>query len=206
LLRLGVTSSLGVSLVPRAIAVLRRERQSARLAVHLLPVRELTEALLMRRLDVGLSLSAVVVPGLEATTLGSVPCVVVLPESHPLAAQPALRPSLLANVPEIGFADWQDFGRSLDLVFEAEGVQRQLAVEVGTTVSAIAMVREGIGFAIVDGLAKDGLPPGVVARPFLPEVRRDIVLARSSELGTSSLVDRLCGILTDLCCAASGTR
>lgn len=46
LLRLGTTSSLGVSLVPKAVAQLRREWPLARISVNLMPVRELGEALL----------------------------------------------------------------------------------------------------------------------------------------------------------------
>lgn len=199
LLRLGASSSLAVSVVPAAVAALRRERRAARLTVHLLPVRELGEALLARRLDVGLALTPMTLPGLETVSLGSVSCIVLLPEGHRLASEPVLRPSLLAGEPEVGFAGWQDFGHSLDLAFSQEGVERSLAVEVGTTVSAVAMVQEGVGYAIVDGLARRRLPPGVVARPFLPEVRRDVVMARSQAMGTSALLDRLGEILAGLC-------
>jgi DNA-binding transcriptional LysR family regulator len=199
LLRLGASSSLAVSLVPKAIARLRRERRLARLSVHLLPMRELAEALLARRLDVGLALTPMPLPGLASTILGSVPCIVLLPEGHALAKHAVLHPTLLAGEPEVGFAGWQDFGRSIDLAFQQEGVERLLAVEVGTTVNAVAMVREGVGYAILDGLALHGLPPGIVARPFEPEVRRDIILARSEALGASALVDRLRAILAELC-------
>jgi len=199
LLRLGATSSLAVSVVPAAVAALRRERPAARLTVQLLPVRELGEALLARRLDVGLALTPMALPGLETVSLGSVACIVLLPAGHPLAAKPVLTPSLLAGEPEVGFAGWLDFGHSLDLAFRQEGVERLPAVEVGTTVSAVAMVQEGVGYAIVDGLAKRRLPPGVVARPFLPEVRRGVLMSRSQAMGTSALLDRLGEILTVLC-------
>lgn len=199
LLRLGASSSLAVSLVPQAVAMLRRERRAARLTAHLLPFRELGEALLARRLDVGLALTPISLPGLETTVLGSVPCVVLLPQGHRLAAEPALRPALLAGEPEVGFAGWQDFGHSLDMAFRQEGVERVLAVEIGTTVGAVAMVQEGIGYAIVDGFVQRGLPQGVVARPFLPEVRREVVLVRSQALGASALLDRLGEILAGLC-------
>ena len=199
LLRLGATSSLATSLVPQAVAALQRERQSARLTLHLLPVRELGEALLARRLDVGLTLTPITLPGLASEALGSVPCVVVLPEGHRLAAEPVLSPALLVGEPEVGFAGWQDFGSSLEAAFRQEGVERRLAVEVGTTVGAVAMVREGLGYAVVDGLAQRNLPAGVVARPFLPEVRREVVMAHSQALGSSALLDRLRGILSGLC-------
>lgn len=204
LLRLGASSSLAVSLVPAALAALRREREAARLTLHLLPVRELADALLARRLDVGLALTPLALPGLESEVLGSVACVVLLPEGHPLAAEPVLRPALLAGAPEVGFAGWQDFGHSLDLAFEQEGVERRLAIEVGTTVSAVALVREGAGYAIVDGFACRTLPPGLVARPFVPEVRRAVVMAHGPALGSSALLDRLRAILARLCAGPDG--
>ncbi len=202
LLRLGASSSLAVSLVPPALAALRRERHAARMTAHLLPLRELGEALLARRLDVGLALTPISLPGLEATVLGSVPCVVLLPAGHRLVKEPVLRPRLLAGEPEVGFASWLDFGHSLDLAFGQEGVERDLVVEVGTTVGAVAMVQEGIGYAIVDGLVRRRRRPGVAARSFLPEVRRDVIMVRSQTMGASALVTRLRSILTALCAEA----
>ncbi|MGX9963530.1 LysR family transcriptional regulator [Roseomonas sp. F4] len=202
LLRLGTTSSLGVSLVPKAVARLRQDWKQARISVNLLPVRELGEALLARRLDVGLALTSVDVPGLDQALLGQVPCIVLLPADHPLAAASELGPAQLAGLPEIGFGGWQDFGHSLDLAFSAAGVERRIAVEIGNTVMAVAMVREGIGFAIVDAFARGALPPGVVARPFLPRVARDVVLLRSRMLGNPDMVDRLAEIMRGLCEAA----
>lgn len=202
LLRLGATSSLAVSILPQAVAALRRERGDARLTLHLLPVRELGEALLARRLDVGLALTPLPQPGLRTTALGSLPCVVLLPAGHRLAAEPVLRPAQLRGEPEVGFAGWQDFGHSLDLAFAQDGVERSLAVEVGTTVGAVALVREGLGYAVLDGFAALQLPPGVVARRFLPEVRRDVLMLRSEALGASALVERLHALLAAGCAAA----
>ncbi|ONG47960.1 hypothetical protein BKE38_22495 [Pseudoroseomonas deserti] len=197
LLRLGATSSLAVSVVPQAVAALKRERQEARLTLHLLPVRELGEALLARRLDIGLAMTPMPLPGLRTTTLGSLSCVVLLPEAHPLARHASLTPAELRGAPEVGFAGWQDFGHSLDLAFAQHDTLRNLAVEVGTTVSAVALVQEGVGFAILDGLAARHLPPGVVSRPFVPEVRRDVLMLQSEALGASALVDRLKELLVE---------
>jgi DNA-binding transcriptional LysR family regulator len=197
LLRLGATSSLAVSVVPQAVAALKRERGEARLTLHLLPLRELGEALLARRLDLGVTLTPIRLPGLRPARLGSLACVVLLPAGHPLARHATLRPAQLAGEPEVGFAAWQDFGHSVELAFAQEQVERNLAVEVGTTVSAVALVREGAGFAILDGLAARNLPDGVVARRFLPEVRRDVLMLQSEALGASALVDRLRALLVE---------
>ncbi len=186
-LRIGATSSLAVSAVPKAIAALRREHPAARIVFHLLPVSELAEALVARRIDLGVALSPIGLPGLETSEIGTTSCVVLIRTQHPLARRKQLGPKHLAGEPEIGFGSWLDFGRSLDAAFEQAGIERRVAIEVGTTLSAMALVREGAGVAVVDGLSARDLPPGVVARPFVPALRRRILLVRAVGLGTSKL-------------------
>lgn len=198
-LRLGATSSLSMSLVPRAVAQLRREFTDARMVVFNLAVPELEEALLMRRVDVGVALSPLVVPGLEVTEIGRVPCVALVPADHELAARPFLRPAELVELPEVGFGTAQDFGRSVESAFQRDGVQRRLAVEVGATTGAVAMVRAGAGFAIVDALTRDYLPQGVAARPLRPELHRRVLLVRTEAAGTSALTERFQSLLEAFC-------
>ena len=52
-LRVGATSSLASSLIPRALAALQREFTQAHIVLHMLPVPELEPALLARRVDLG---------------------------------------------------------------------------------------------------------------------------------------------------------
>ena len=198
-LRLGATSSLSSSLVPRAVAQLREEFATAHIIVQTLAVPELEQALLARRVDVGLALSPLLVPGLEVVVVGSVPCVVLLPQGHPLADRAALGPAELAGLPEIGFGAAQDFGRSVATAFQRAGIERHLAIEVGTTTGALAMVRAGGGFAVVDGFTYDYLPPDVVARPFEPELRRHVHLVRTEVSGTPALTGRFRALLEAMC-------
>ena len=198
-LRLGATSSLANSLVPRAVAQLRAEFPAARIIVQTLAVPELEQALLARRVDVGLALSPLLVPGLEVTVVGSVACVVLLPQGHPLAASTTLGPAELAGQPEIGFGTAQDFGRSVASAFQRAGVERQLTIEVGTTTGALALVRAGGGFAVVDGFTRDYLPPDVVAVPFEPQLCRHVHLVRTEVSGTPALTGRFRALMEAMC-------
>lgn len=189
LLRVGATSSLSISIVPTAIASLKRAHPAARVTLHLLPLAELAEALTARRIDIGLALTPLALPGIESKVLGTTTCMVVLPAGHALAGHTRLGPRDLGGQCEIGFGSWQDFGRSLDDVFAVEGTVRNVGIEIGTSVNAIALVREGAGIAIVDGLAASVLPPGLVARQFVPELTRQIVAAKPDGLGTMPLAD-----------------
>lgn len=198
-LRLGATSSLSASLVPRAVAQLRAAFKDSRIIMHTLAVPDLERALLARRVDVGVALSPLLVPGLDVVQVGSVACVVLLPAEDALAQLAVVRPSDLAGLPEVGFGNAQDFGRSIELAFQHEGVERRLAIEVGTTTGAVAMVRAGGGFAVVDAFTLGYLPQGVVARPFRPELHRPVLLVRTQSSGTPALTDRFRDLLEALC-------
>ena len=198
-LRLGVTSSLAASLVPQVVAQLRAEFSDARIILHTLAVPELEQALLARRVDAGVALSALNVPGLETVAVGSVPCVVVLRADSRQARLGVVGPTDLVDLPEVGFGLSQDFGRSIDVAFRREGVERRLAVEVGTTTGAVAMVRAGGGFAVVDNLTLSYLPEGVVARPFRPELRRSVLMVRTEAAISPTLTDRFRDLLKAAC-------
>lgn len=198
-LRLGVTSSLAASLVPQVVAQLRAEFSDARIILHTLAVPELEQALVARRVDAGVALSALNVPGLETVVVGSVPCVVVLRADSRQARLGVVGPTDLVDLPEVGFGLSQDFGRSIDIAFRREGVERRLAVEVGTTTGAVAMVRAGGGFAVVDNLTLSYLPEGVVARPFRPELRRSVLMVRTEAAISPTLTDRFRDLLKAAC-------
>jgi len=199
ILRLGATSSLSASLVPRVVAALREEFPTAHVVLQMLPVTQLEQALLTRRVDLGVALSPLQVPGLETVQVGSTRCVVLVRRDHPLAREPAIGPAQLVGLAESGFGNMHDFGRSISTAFERAGVERRLAIEVGTTTTALSMVRAGGGFAVVDGLTLDYLPPEVVARPFLPELRRPVMLVQAEGSGTPSLANRFRTLLEALC-------
>lgn len=199
ILRVGATSSLSTSLVPRAVAQLRQEFTASHIVLQMLAVPQLEQALLARRVDLGVALSPLLVPGLEVQELGRIRCVVLLPRGHVLAAKRSLGPADLIDHPEIGFGTAQDFGRCVAAAFQRAGVERRLAIEVGTTTSALSLVRAGGGFAIVDAFTLDYLPREVVARAFRPEMTRSVLMVRAEGSGSPTLTDRFRTLMVAMC-------
>lgn len=206
ILRLGVTASPGLSIVPMVVDRLRHEFPNAALTVQVLPVAQLEQALTSRRLDVGLALSAIQIPDPVFVQLGSVRCVVALPEAHALAAKAEITPADLQSLPEIGFARTTDFGASVQEMFEAACIPRTLAIEVSTAILAVALVQAGSGFAIVDGLARSYLPQGVVARKLRPALIRPLIMASTDGSGTSRLVSRFGEIVANIAATAGSSQ
>jgi len=199
ILRVGATSSLAASLVPRAVARLRQEFTSAHVVLQMLAVPQLEQALLARQVDLGVALSPLLVPGMEVQELGRIRCVVLLPRGHALAAKRSLGAAELMGHAEIGFGTTTDFGRSIARAFQQAGLERRLAVEVGTTTTALSLVRAGGGFAIVDAYTLDYLPRDVVTRAFRPALTRPVLMVRAEGSGSPTLTDRFHALMRTLC-------
>lgn len=87
--------------------------------------------------------------GLEARELTSVPFVVLLPSSHPLAGQAAIRLEELAGERFVDMLSGFGNRRTVDRVFDNAGIQRRVQVEVPDVTSVPDYVRAGLGVAVV---------------------------------------------------------
>ena len=78
--------------------------------------------------------------------------VAVLPAAHPLCAKRRLAPADFAGQPFVSFHPRDRYRQIVDKLFADAGVDRQLAVEIDNAVAVCAMVRHGLGLAIVNPL------------------------------------------------------
>lgn len=202
ILRIGATSSVASSIVPRAIARLRQEVPGVFVTLQMLAMPELELALSSGRVDIGIALSPIVAPASEIAAIAAIPCVVLLRREHALAGRAAITLTDLAGMPEIGFSPMQDFGRAIATAFREAGIARTLQIECGTTTTALALVRAGGDFAIVDAFTRDYLPPDLVAPLLEPRLLRPLVLVQAPGSGTPALAGRFHTILTELAAEA----
>jgi len=92
--------------------------------------------------------------------------VCVLPDGHPLLAKRVLRPKDFSDLPFVSFAPSDPYRQQVDALFEAQGVRRQLALETASAASVCALVRQGLGLAIVNPLtAMELAGAGLQVRP-----------------------------------------
>ncbi len=102
--------------------------------------------------------------GLEIRELGTVPFVVLLPSSHPLAGKPDVRLDELAGE---RFVDMpRGFGNRtiVDRAFDNAGIARRVQVEVPELTTIPDYVRVGLGVAVVPEL-EPAMTPGVTQLP-----------------------------------------
>src|SRR6185295_15891903 len=98
-------------LLPEATASFQKANPAVRLSSHLLPAREVAEAVAAGEADFGLTLSPVQLPGLTVRTLGAAEMVFVAPIGHPLLERETITPVDLAPHPLISFGRETHFGQ-----------------------------------------------------------------------------------------------
>jgi DNA-binding transcriptional LysR family regulator len=189
------------TLLPGACRAFLADYPAVRVSVTPQESPLLEESLAAQRYDLGLSESDLAPQGTSAEPLFAGDMVCVLPAAHPLARRDVL---------ELADFDGQDFvslsvldlyRRQLDDLFEQAGVQRHIAVETASAASVCAMVRQGLGVAIVNPLtALDEAGPelagrGLAVRRFARSVPFRVALVRPLHRPPSVLTDAYCATL-----------
>ncbi len=165
-LRLACLPALAHALVPRALVHLAARHPDLAVSVHPLESPWLEQALSEQRFDVGLSEATEPPTGVALRPLLTVNEVAVLPRGHRLCAKTMLDAADFANERFISLAEGDPYRAAIDQLFSQAQVPRNIALETASAVTVCAMVRRGLGVAIVNPLtAAELASPELVVRP-----------------------------------------
>lgn len=176
LLRIGASAPPTFALLPGAIGRFQARNPEVKLIVRTLPAEELSEKIAVGEVDLGLTLSTIRAPMVRTELLRASPVVALLHPGSPLAALPHVTPQDLQGQRLISYGSHADVGPPLDQAFERAGFTRRVHVEITPSIAAVPLVRAGLGVALVDGLMPWEDFPGLVTRPFLPQVLMSLSL------------------------------
>lgn len=165
-LRLACLPALAHALVPHALVQLAKKHPTLAVSVHPLESPWLEQALSEQRFDVGLSEVTEPPTGVSLRPLLKVNEVAVLPRDHRLCRKKVLQPQDFANEHFISLAAGDPYRAAIDQMFTNAQVERTTALETASAVAVCAMVRLGLGVAIVNPLtALELSSPDLVVRP-----------------------------------------
>ena len=162
---LAATSAVAVGLLPQALREVELDAGPA-------PVRLQTaspERVVQTVMAGGAQLGAASLPlehrGLQVLWIGQAPCVAVLAEGDPLATAPRAAIQDLASRRIITLADPYRLRHRIDAALASTGAAGGM-IETNSSVNAQALVRAGLGVALLDPLTAFGVPmQGVRALP-----------------------------------------
>lgn len=168
-LRLCCSPSLSQTLVPKALAMLGNRYPDARILLDTQNTADMINALLTQQFELGVSIQPIEHPNLECLPIYESELNVAVPRGHRLAERSMLTVEDIAQERYIAYGSDTPLGILLDMVFRREGVEIRPVVEVRHTHTACALVQQGTGVAVVDGLSVTGQNwPHIVTRPLAP--------------------------------------
>jgi DNA-binding transcriptional LysR family regulator len=151
-LRIGATPALALSLLPAAVHQWTQRYPDIVCELSSAHSRELVQNLLMREIDVALTLQPPDHPGLKAQALASGVLVALAPSGHWTEAQVGQPMPLqaLAGAPLIGLSSADPLSARLDSYLKAVEPPPRISIAVQTYSLARAMVESGAGLAVID--------------------------------------------------------
>lgn len=205
-LLIAATSALAVGLLPGALHALEA-RDGAR-AVHLRTAapEEVVHAVVSGAVHLGLTSLPFEHEGLRAHWIGQVACIAVLSEEDPLARRRQVPLAELAGRRLVTLQNPQRLRRRIADALARQGgaaPEAPPALETNSSVNAMALVRAGLGVAVLEPITPRGLlPTGLVARPLDTDIPYlfGVVspLARPLPQALQALVDALLRSARDL--------
>ena len=190
---LAVLPSVAATLLPDALARLRRDHPGIRVLVHDAVARRVGERVKDGAAELGIGTLSSPDANLHATPLFEDDLVAVLPPGHPLARRAVLTPALLATVPLV-LTDPDSSLRALaERAFAQAGLVLRPAYEATYMSTAVAMVRAGLGIGVLPATALDlKVAPVLQTRPIdAPAMRRRILLLRRAGSSLSPAAEAL---------------
>lgn len=171
--------ALAHALLPDAIRRFVAAQSQAAVAVTPLESPALEAYLTEQRADLGLVERPDAPPGTTSQLLLQADEVAVLPAGHSLLARRVLRPADFAGQPFISLAAGDPYRAAIDELFARRGVARTLALEAGSAAAVCALVRQGLGLAIVNPLTALELQgPALLLRPLSVKLPFQVALVQ----------------------------
>jgi DNA-binding transcriptional LysR family regulator len=200
-LKLGFTAASAYDFLPRLVIALRRALPDVTLSLREMVSKDQIEELLAGRIDAALVRPPVTHPDLVAVRALAEPFVAALPAGNALARREALNPGDLDGEPFIAYAP-NEARYFHDLVlglFTEAGIQPRVVQQLTQIHSILALVRAGLGIALVPAAAERLRLDGVVFRPLaLPAARpAELVLAWRRD-ADDPLIARLVSSLSEV--------
>lgn len=165
-LRLACLPALAQAFVPSALVAFTQVLPQA--AVSIFPEESpwLEQAMSEQRFDLGLSEAQQAPTGVSLKPLLQVNEVAVLPRGHALARFEVLTPQHFAGQRFVSLAVGDSYRQAIDHMFAQAGVSRTMVLETSSAAAVCAMVRQGLGVAIVNPLTALALAgPELLVRP-----------------------------------------
>lgn len=188
-LHIACTPSPAQTLTPIALKRFSAARPDVRVTLHVGPLEFVERSVEMGAADLGLFYATTERPELATRKICMVNLLCAMPAGHPLAEKEVVTPADIDPYPFISIANDEPLGALIENTFLKCGVERQMRYYVRYLDTAVRLVAEGLGVALVDSfnLLTPERQPDVEFRPFEPKIFMPAYLAHAENRPLSRL-------------------
>jgi len=176
--RIAAVPTLSAGLVPAGIARCAADAPSIEIILRDQNQAQVLDAVRGGEVDFGLTVEPATHEAFDAETILRDPFRVVCRADHRFAARGAVAWAALSGEPLVLLDHASGSRRLIDAALARQGVEANVAIEVGHPHTAFRMVEAGLGITITPALSLDALRPGLVALDLTPEAYRNVTLLR----------------------------
>ena len=166
--RLSIASfpALGTGFMPRAIAAFNLEKRSIEMSFQIMSSRDVHQKVVSGGVDFGLMADELSVVGLEHSKFMSLPGVIVMPDTHPLARKATLNPDDLVSYPFIALNPEDASRRRLEQALREVKKELRPIIETPYSNSVCELALRGIGIGMAHPIiALDYAQRGLAIKP-----------------------------------------
>lgn len=145
--------ALGFAAMPRVVARFRTAfpDMAVRLEVH--SSSEVRDRVASGRCDLGFAADEIDTCGVVVLSVAERQALLAMPAGHPLCKGKRVRVEQLAKYPFIALSQTDTVRRQLDVLLGKKGLELQIAVETGYSLTVASLVKSGVGIGLVNPLA-----------------------------------------------------
>ncbi|MDX0498631.1 LysR family transcriptional regulator [Sinorhizobium medicae] len=187
-LRIAAMPALANGILPRFLARFLRDRPNLHASLSGLPSSMVIEAVASGQADIGYADGPLERSGFIIETRPMM-AVVAIPERHPLCERAVIHPADLEAQRMISLEPGTIFAMRVEVALS--GVRRLSTLETRLSHTALTLVSEGAGIAIIDPTsASEFVERGVVVRPFGIPIDASFLAIRSANQSHSDIMRR----------------
>ena len=170
-LRIAGFPAISRSLLPRLVADYCRDKPEVEITLDSTHSRNIADLVARQEVDLAVSVLPSDRQEVEATLIGTLDAICILPCRHPLCEKAVIQVTDLDGEPFISLGRHDQSRLMIDRIFETEGVRRKLQLETSQSDIACDLVAEGCGISIVDRMTASWYRDDRIAiRPFTPNL------------------------------------
>lgn len=179
-LSLCTSPSLALNFIPPVVARLRETWPQVRLRYHTTLISDMPGELLARKAELAVAVLPLENPNLSTEPLMAGRMVCIVPEGHALASRRSASLADIATHPLILYSRHIPFGQLVCGALQHAGVPWEPVVDIERAENACALVRAGVGVAIVDEFSVGGPGwPGIRVVPIEEHIPLTLSIVRS---------------------------